>query len=63
MGLEVVNEQGQALGVVRRIFSNGAQDVMELVGDRTRLLPWVAAVVKEVDLLKQRVEVEWGADW
>jgi len=63
VGLEVVNEQGQVLGVVRRIFSNGAQDVMELVGDRTRLLPWVAAVVKEVDLPNRRVKVEWGADW
>ena len=63
VGLEVVNEQGQALGVVRRIFSNGAQDVMELAGDRTRLLPWVAAVVKEVDLPNRRVKVEWGADW
>jgi 16S rRNA processing protein RimM len=63
VGLEVVNEQGQALGVVRRIFTNGAQDVMELAGDRTRLLPWVAAVVKAVDLQARRVRVEWGADW
>jgi 16S rRNA processing protein RimM len=63
VGLEVVNQQGLALGVVRRIFSNGAQDVMELAGDRTRLLPWVAAVVKEVDLQAKRVRVEWGADW
>jgi 16S rRNA processing protein RimM len=63
VGLEVVNQQGQALGVVRRIFSNGAQDVMEVAGDRTRLLPWVAAVVKQVDLQAKRVQVEWGADW
>jgi len=63
VGLEVVNEQGQALGVVKRMFSNGAQDVMELAGDRTRLLPWVAAVVKEVDLPNRQVKVEWGADW
>jgi len=34
-----------------------------VAGDRTRLIPWVAAVIKEVDLLKRRVEVEWGADW
>jgi ribosomal 30S subunit maturation factor RimM len=37
--------------------------VIEVVGDRTRLIPWVAAVVKEVDLLKKRVEVEWQLDW
>ena len=63
VGLEVVNEQGTPLGVVTRTYSNGAHDVIEVVGDRTRLIPWVAAVIKEVDLPKRRVEVEWGADW
>jgi 16S rRNA processing protein RimM len=63
VGLEVVNEQGAALGVVTRTYSNGAHDVIEVAGDRTRLIPWVSAVVKEVDLLKKRVQVEWGADW
>ena len=63
IGLEVVNEQGAVLGRISRTYSNGAQDVIEVLGDRTRLIPWVAAVVKEVDLPKKRVEVEWGADW
>ena len=36
---------------------------MEVAGDRTRLLPWVPTVVKNVDLQKKRIEVEWGADW
>ena len=63
IGLDVVNAQGEALGVVTRTFSNGAQDVIEVAGERTRLIPWVAAVVKKVDLLKKQVEVEWGAEW
>jgi 16S rRNA processing protein RimM len=63
VGLEVVNEQGERLGVVQRLFTNGAQDVMEVAGDRTRLMPWVAAVVKHVDLRSRRVTVEWGGDW
>ena len=63
VGLEVVNEQGVALGRVTRTYSNGAQDVIEVAGDKTRLIPWVAAVVKEVDLPKRRIHVEWGADW
>lgn len=63
VGLEVVNEQGEALGVVKRLFSNGAHDVMEVAGNVTRLLPWVPAVVKNVDLAAGRIEVEWGADW
>jgi 16S rRNA processing protein RimM len=63
LGLEVVNEQGEALGVVQRMFSNGAHDVMEVAGSRKRLLPWVPAVVKSVDLAKKQVHVEWRADW
>jgi 16S rRNA processing protein RimM len=63
VGLEVVNGQGVKLGVVRRWFSNGPQDLMEVAGERTHLVPWVAAVVKRVDLDAKRIEVEWGADW
>ena len=44
--------------------SSGAQDVMELAGaSGPRLLPWVSAVVKRVDLEARRIEVDWGADW
>lgn len=64
VGLEVVNAQGLVLGVVRGMFSNGAHDVMDLSADRRdRLLPFVPAVVKNVDLEGRRIEVDWGADW
>jgi len=63
VGLEVVNEQGEPLGVVKRVFSNGAQDVMEVAGSITRLMPWAPAVVKQVDLAERRIRVAWGADW
>ena len=64
VGLEVVNGQGERLGVVKRLFSNGAQDVMELAGGgKARLLPWVPAIVKGVDLSERRIRVEWQLDW
>lgn len=63
VGLEVVNERGEGLGVVTRSYWNGAQDVIEVGGERTRLIPWVAAVVKEVDLPRRQIRVEWEADW
>ena len=63
VGLEVVNEQGQRLGTVKQWTTNGAQDVMEVAGERTHLIPWVGAIVKGVDLAARRVVVEWGADW
>jgi 16S rRNA processing protein RimM len=63
IGLEVVNQAGEALGLVTRTYSNGAHDVIEVAGTRTHLIPWVPSVIKQVDLLKKRVEIEWGADW
>ena len=63
VGLMVVNEQGERLGVVKRLFTNGAHDVMEVAGARTYLMPWVPSVVKEVDLPGGQITVAWGADW
>jgi 16S rRNA processing protein RimM len=67
VGLEVVNEQGVVLGVVKQMSSNGAHDVMEVAATtaqgRTRLLPFVPAYVRQVDLQQRRIEVEWQVDW
>ena len=63
VGLEVRGTGGEALGVVKRFFTNGAQDVMEVAGERTRLIPWVSAIVKQVDLERRRIVVEWSAEW
>ena len=68
VGLEVVNDKGVVLGVVKQMTSNGVHDVMEVsvmeaAGERTRLLPFVPVYVKKVDLQNRRIEVEWEADW
>ncbi len=63
LGLEVVNEQGVVLGVVKQMSSNGAHDVMEVAGERARLLPFVSAYIRQVDLQQKQIVVEWEADW
>lgn len=63
VGFEVVNGQGEVFGPVEGVFSNGAHDVVEVGGERKRLLPWVDSVVKRVDTASRRIEVDWGADW
>ena len=63
VGLEVVNGQGETLGVVKRWMHNGAQDVMEVAGEKTRLVPWIPTVVQSVDLEKRKIHIDWGADW
>jgi ribosomal 30S subunit maturation factor RimM len=32
-------------------------------GDKERLLPFVAAVVKEVEIGAGKISVDWDADW
>ena len=67
VGLQVRSVGGEALGKVKRFFTNGAQDVMEVAGsgsnERTRLIPWVSAIVKDVDLERGEIAVEWSAEW
>jgi len=64
VGLEVVNVRGRALGKVHALFSSGAHDIAEVAdAERVRLIPWVAAVVKRVDLEDGRIEVDWEAEW
>jgi 16S rRNA processing protein RimM len=66
VGLDVVNLQGERLGCVSEVFSNGAHEVLRLreAGRKEeRLVPYVEAVVREVDLTGARIVVDWGADW
>jgi 16S rRNA processing protein RimM len=64
VGLEVVNGAGQSLGRVAGLFSTGANDVLRVgEGRDERLLPFVAAVVRKVDLAARRIEVDWELDW
>ena len=64
IGLEVRNMDGERLGTVAGMFSNGAHDVMRLAGDEgERLLPFIEQVVREVDIGAGRIRVDWGKDW
>ena len=64
IGLEVRSTGGERIGEVKRFFTNGAQDVMEVAGSsRTQLIPWVSAIVKQVDLEGRSIVVEWSAEW
>lgn len=64
IGLRVVNEQGEGLGAVAELFSNGAHDVMRVAdGKVERLVPFIEQVVRKVDLQAREILVEWGLDW
>jgi 16S rRNA processing protein RimM len=62
--LEVVTEQGIRLGRVERLFATGANDVLVVVGDRERWLPFVHDdVIRSVDIGGGVIEVDWDPDF
>lgn len=64
VGLQVMNEQGEELGRVAGLFSNGAHEILRVRHDGgERLLPFVAAIVRGVDAAAGVVRVDWQSDW
>ncbi|HUS24735.1 MAG TPA: ribosome maturation factor RimM [Candidatus Binatia bacterium] len=64
MGASVETVQGETLGVLSGLTSNGVQDVMQVRGDRERLIPYVSGpIVKAVDPVAKRIVVDWQPDY
>ncbi|MCC5794424.1 MAG: ribosome maturation factor RimM [Chromatiales bacterium] len=59
-GLAVETTTGTGLGQVDSLIETGANDVLVVIGDRRRLIPFVhGQVVREVDLAAGRLVVDW----
>ncbi|WP_288791538.1 ribosome maturation factor RimM [uncultured Chitinibacter sp.] len=64
VGVQVVNQQGESLGVIDRLFETGANDVIVVKADGVeRLVPFVGHVVLNVDLPAKTMLVDWGLDY
>jgi 16S rRNA processing protein RimM len=65
IGLEVINTQGVVLGRVLGLIETPANDVLRVgvADEREQLLPFVGAVVLDVDLPAGRMRVDWEQDW
>jgi 16S rRNA processing protein RimM len=61
-GLRVVNLEGVELGTVSHLFETGANDVLVVVGDRERLLPYTRQVIRDVDLEARVLRVDWDPE-
>ncbi len=69
-GLKVVNTHGQLLGEVKELFdSGGGNQVVAVkscegsIDKQKRLIPFVDAIVLDVDLDAGQIQVEWEADY
>jgi len=64
IGINVITQTGEKLGVIDHLLETGANDVIVVKGDRERLIPYVTGqVVKSVDLAEQQMVVDWDVDF
>jgi 16S rRNA processing protein RimM len=73
IGLDVVSPTGTALGRVSDLMDNGAHSVLRVAYPTTdakgqavdgeRLIPFVDAYLREVDLAGKRIVVDWDVDY
>ena len=73
IGLNVKNQQGVDFGAIIDVFETGANDVLVVKKEDTKkddapkneekLLPFIAAVVLEVDLEAKTMLVDWDEDF
>lgn len=64
IGLEVRTTGGVVLGRVASLLETGAHDVLEVHGERSRLIPFVQGqVVRTVDLEAGEMVVDWDPDF
>ena len=64
-GLEVVDTQGKSLGTVSHLFATGANDVLVVRdGKREHMVPFLPTqVVRDVDLERGRIVVDWDIEF
>jgi 16S rRNA processing protein RimM len=62
-GLEVRTTSGIVLGKIDHLLATGSNDVLVLDSSPQRLIPFVGAVVKDVDLEGRVIVVDWSPDY
>lgn len=72
IGLDVVNREGEHLGVVRDLMATGPNSVLVLEYADTiegveqvveRMIPFVAAYIDDVDKAQRRITADWQKDY
>ena len=68
IGLAVVNRDGVELGTVRELLATGPQTTLVLAAEESgkpveRMIPFVSALVDQVDLVGRTITVDWQPDY
>ena len=63
IGCRVVNKEGEELGTVETLETNGVQSLLAVKGEKRHLIPLIPEYVLDIDLDSELIQVEWHADW
>jgi len=64
IGLEVVTPDGERLGVVDNLLDTGANQVLCVRGaEKEILIPFIAQVIRQVDMEGKVICADWAADY
>ncbi len=64
VGLDVISEAGERLGVVTALQDTGANQVLCVQGVNGEILiPFIASAIRQVDLAGRAIRVDWQTDY
>ena len=59
VGMTVINQNNDTLGIVKEIMETGANDVLVIEGKHRELIPYIDHVVTRIDQKQQIIHVDW----
>jgi len=63
-GMKVLHESGVDMGVIDHIISTGANDVLVVIGEKKRLIPYLLdEVILEISKTRGEMTVRWDLDF
>ena len=64
IGMRVVTVEGHLLGTVDHLIETGANDVLVVVGERERLIPFIReSVIRQIDRDERTIRVDWDPEF
>lgn len=63
LGMEVMTVDGQILGTVTNVMNTGANDILEVSGERSHLLPFIENTIVNVNKANNTIVVDWDPNF
>ncbi len=63
IGLKVVNQSGFVFGKVQNLMDTGANHVLIVHGEKEHLIPYIKPFLREVNIKKKQILVDWHEDF